>query len=139
MLRLKAIHSQRLYRPETGKPNAYRNLQPVLSRPIDWELIRRQYDEMVKYVSALRLGTAEAEAILRRFNRQNVQNPAYKVLAELGKAVKTVFLCRYLHDQALRREVNDGLNVVEHWNSANDFIFFAAGANSPATAARTKR
>jgi len=46
-------------------------------------------------------------------------------LAELGKAVKTVFLCRYLHDQALRREVNDGLNVVEHWNSANDFIFFA--------------
>jgi len=30
-----------------------------------------------------------------------------------------------LHDQALRREVNDGLNVVEHWNSANDFIFFA--------------
>ena len=30
-----------------------------------------------------------------------------------------------MHDQALRREVNDGLNVVEHWNSANDFIFFA--------------
>jgi Tn3 transposase DDE domain-containing protein len=30
-----------------------------------------------------------------------------------------------LHDQALRREINDGLNVVEHWNSANDFIFFA--------------
>ncbi len=125
MPRLKAIHSQRLYRPETGKPNAYPNLQPVLSRPIDWELIRRQYDEMIKYATALRLGTAEAEAILRRFTRENVQHPTYKALAELGKAVKTVFLCRYLHDQALRREVNDGLNVVEHWNSANDFIFFA--------------
>jgi len=125
MPRLKAIHSQRLYRPETGKPDAYLNLQPVLSRPIDWELIRRQYDEMVKYATALRLGTAEAEAILRRFTRENVQHPTYKALAELGKAVKTVFLCRYLHDQALRREVNDGLNVVEHWNSANDFIFFA--------------
>ena len=125
MPRLKAIHSQRLYRPDTGKPDAYPNLQPVLSRPIDWELIRRQYDEMVKYATALRLGTAEAEAILRRFTRENVQHPTYKALAELGKAVKTVFLCRYLHDQALRREVNDGLNVVEHWNSANDFIFFA--------------
>ena len=34
-------------------------------------------------------------------------------------------MCRYLHDQALRREVNDELNVVEHWNSVNDFIFFA--------------
>ncbi len=125
MPRLKAIHSQRLYRPETGKPDAYPNLQPVLSRPIDWELIRRQYDEMVKYATALRLGTAEAEAILRRFTRENVQHSTYKALAELGKAVKTVFMCRYLHDQALRREVNDGLNVVEHWNSANDFIFFA--------------
>ena len=85
----------------------------------------RQYDEMVKYATALRLGTAEAEAILRRFTRENVQHPTYKALLELGKAVKTCFLCRYLADEALRREVNDGLNVVEHWNSANDFVFFA--------------
>ena len=31
----------------------------------------------------------------------------------------------YLHSEALRREINEGLNVVEQWNSANDFIFFA--------------
>src|SRR4051794_11794621 len=123
--RLKAIHAQRLYRPEAGEPDAYPDLQPVLSRPIDWDLIRRQYDEMVKYATALRLGTAEAEAILRRFTRENTQHPTYKALSELGKAVKTAFLARYLADQALRREVNDGLNVVEQWNSANDFIFFA--------------
>jgi TnpA family transposase len=123
--RLKAIHSQRLYRPDAGQPDAYPDLQLVLSKPIDWDLIRRQYDEMVKYATALRLGTAEAEAILRRFTRENAQHPTYKALLELGKAVKTVFLARYLHDRALRVEINDGLNVVEHWNSANDFIFFA--------------
>jgi TnpA family transposase len=123
--RLKRIGKQRLYRPDAGQPDAYARLQPVLSRPIDWELIRRQYDEMVKYATALRLGTAEAEAILRRFTRENVQHPTYRALLELGKAVKTCFLCRYLADEALRREVNDGLNVVEHWNSANDFVFFA--------------
>ncbi len=43
----------------------------------------------------------------------------------MGKAIKTIFLCRYLRDEALRREINDGLNVIEHWNSANDFVFFA--------------
>ena len=32
-------------------------------------LIRQQYDQMVKYATALRLGTAETEAILRRFTR----------------------------------------------------------------------
>jgi TnpA family transposase len=123
--RLKRIGKQRLYRPDAGQPDAYGRLQPVLSRPIDWELIRRQYDEMVKYATALRLGTAEAEAILRRFTRENVQHPTYKALLELGKAVKTCFLCRYLADEATRREINDGLNVVETWNGANDFVFFA--------------
>ena len=123
--RIKRIQTQRLYRPEGGRTDAYPRLQPVLTRPIDWDLIARQYDEMVKYATALRLGTAETEAILRRFTRANVQHPTYKALAELGKAVKTVFLCRYLHDESLRREINDGLNVIEHWNSANDFVFFA--------------
>jgi TnpA family transposase len=123
--RLKAIHSQRLYRPEAGRPDAYPRLAPVLSRPIDWDLIRRQYDEMVKYATALRLGTADTEAILRRFTRTNVQHPTYRALAELGKAVKTVFLCRYLHDEALRREIHEGLNVIEQWNGATDFVFFA--------------
>ena len=125
MPRLKRIGKQRLYRPDAGQPDLYPRLQPVLSRPIDWELIRRHYDEMVKYATALRLGTAEAEAILRRFTRENVQHPTYKALPELGKAIKTCFLCRYLPDEAVRREINDGLNVVEHWNSTNDFVFFA--------------
>jgi TnpA family transposase len=80
---------------------------------------------MVKYATALRLGTAETETILRRFTRSNVQHPTYKALAELGKAIKTLFLCRYLHEETLRREIHEGLNVIEHWNGANDFVFFA--------------
>jgi TnpA family transposase len=80
---------------------------------------------MVKYVTAVRLGTAETEAILRRFTRNNIQHPTYKAFAELGKAVKTIFLCRYLHSEELRREINEGLNVVEQWNGATDFVFFA--------------
>ena len=55
----------------------------------------------------------------------SVQHPTYKAFAELGKASKTIFLCRYLHSEALRREINEGLNVIEQWNGANDFVFFA--------------
>ena len=60
--RMKNIGRQRLYRPAAGQPDACPRLQHALSRPIDWELIRQQYDEMVKYATALRLGTAETEA-----------------------------------------------------------------------------
>ena len=125
--RLKNLHAQKLYRPQAGQPDAHPNLQAALTRPINWELIRTQYDEMVKYATALRLGTAETETILRRFTRSNLQHPTYRALAELGKAVKTIFLCRYLHSEALRREIQEGLNVVENWNSANGFIFYGKG------------
>ena len=52
---------------------------------------------------------------------------SYQALAELGKAVKTIFLCKYLHSVELRQEINAGLNVVENWNSANSFIFYGKG------------
>ena len=84
---------------------------------------------MVKYATAQRQGTAEPEAILRRFTRNNAQHPTYKALAELGKARKTTFLCRYLQCIELRREIQEGLNVVENWNSANDFILFGKGGD----------
>ena len=39
--------------------------------------------------------------------------------------MKTIFLCRCLQSEALRRDIHEGLNVIEQWNGANDFVFFA--------------
>ena len=127
MPRLKRLAIQRLYRPRKGNPNAYPNLQPILTRPIDWTLIRNQYDQIVRFASALRVGTAETESILRRFTRSNLQHPTYRALSELGRAIKTIFLCEYLSSEPTRREIHEGLNVVENWNSANAFIFYGKG------------
>ena len=125
--RLKDIASQKLARPEAGNPSGYEHLQPILTKPIDWDLIKNQYDEMIKFATALRLGTAETEAILRRFTRNNLQHPTYQALAELGRAIKTIFLCQYLESEELRREIHEGLNVIENWNSANSFIHYGKG------------
>lgn len=76
------------------------------------------------YATALRLGTAETEAILKKFTRNNLKHPTYQALAELWKVIKTIFLCEYLDSEELRIEIHKGLNVVENWNSANSFIFY---------------
>ena len=123
LARFKQINTMKLFAPGAGSLDAYPLLRPAMARPLRWDLIAQQYDPMVKYATAIRLGTASTEAILRRFTR-NVIHPAYAAMLETGRAQRTIFLARYLRDRELQREINAGLNVVENYNGVNDYIFF---------------
>jgi TnpA family transposase len=113
------INKVKLYRPATGEQDAWPGLAPALTRPIRWDRVAEQYDQMVKYATAIRTGTASTEAILRRFMKANAAHPTYQAMIELGRAQKTIFLARYLRSRALQREIHEGFNVVESWNRAN--------------------
>jgi len=122
MPRLKGISRQKLNKAEFNQ--VFPNLEMMMTKVINWELVEEHLDTLVKHVVALKLHMTDAESLLRRFTRNNAQHPAYKAFSELGRAIKTIFLCQYLASEDLRREIHTGLNVVESWNNTNGFIFY---------------
>lgn len=125
--RIKRISHVKLFSPYASFKSKLSNVGRLMVRPIDWKLIARYFDEMVKYATAMKTGTTSPEIILRRFARSNNLHPTYKALAELGRAIKTIFVCRYLRFEEFRREIQEGLNVMENWNSATNFVYFGRG------------
>ncbi|KUP97167.1 Tn3 family transposase [Thermobifida cellulosilytica] len=121
--RIKQINRVKLYQPDRGDLETYPLLRPAMTRPIRWDLIAQQYDQMIKYATAIRLGTASTEAILRRFTR-NASHPTYAAMLEVGRAEKTAFCARYLRDRDLQYEVGSGLNVVENSHGIHGEILY---------------
>ncbi|MEU0568993.1 Tn3 family transposase [Nonomuraea sp. NPDC005983] len=51
--RIKQINKVKLYRVESGESDLYPRLTPAMTRPIKWELIEQNYDQMIKYATAI--------------------------------------------------------------------------------------
>ncbi|WHA05711.1 Tn3 family transposase (plasmid) [Candidatus Bandiella numerosa] len=122
LCRFKSMRNQKLFSPDKGKE--YKEIKDVISRVINWELIEKYYEQIILYSVALKLKKAEPEALLKIFNSNNLKHPVYQAIQELGRAVKTIFLCKYLSSESLRREIHETLNVIERWNGVNEFIFY---------------
>jgi TnpA family transposase len=121
--RLKGIGSEKLYLPNTHFTEI-ENIQKIVNRTINWNIITENYDQMIQYATALKLKISDPESLLKRFTANNLQHPVYQALQELGRVIKTIFICQYLCFEELRQEIHEGLNVIERWNSVNDFIFY---------------
>lgn len=74
---------------------------------------------MVKYATALRLGTAESESILRRFTPGGPKHPPTRRWKNLAARC-----ARSSPASPELRRIHGGLQVVENWNSGHTALFY---------------
>ncbi|MFD7498680.1 Tn3 family transposase [Streptomyces sp. NPDC059832] len=51
-----------MYRPGREDEDTHERLADAMTRPIRWDVIENNYDQLIKYATAIRVGTASTEA-----------------------------------------------------------------------------
>jgi TnpA family transposase len=121
MPRLKDLTDQHLYRLE--RQTSYGLLDALFHGQVDIELLREQWDPLVRVAVSLRHRTAPAHVCLQRL--ANNTERLTKALMGLSLIVKTIDILRYMHDPALRGRVQLRLNRGEARHRLASRLFFA--------------
>ncbi|WP_026190032.1 Tn3 family transposase [Salinispora mooreana] len=62
------------------------------------------------------------EQVLRRFTHSGPKAPDLRRLGGVGRVIREIFACEYGVSYELRREIHEGLQVVDSWNSGNVLV-----------------
>lgn len=125
MPRIRNIKDLVFYRPETGA--SYKNIDSLFGDPIDWKLIETHALEMMRVAVSVKLGKITASTILRRLGTYSQRNKLYFAFRELGRAIRTMFLLRYIADPELRKVIHAATNKSEEYNGLAKWAFFGGG------------
>lgn len=117
------LPKQQLYKLD--RTRHYGRLDEVIRGTVDTELIREQWDQLVRVAASLRNRTAPAHVVLQRLASSAPSDRLAKALAALGRVLRTVYLLRYMHDEALRGRMQLQLNRGERRHQLARRLFFA--------------
>ena len=120
--RIRDLRDKKLY--VMGKPSTYPRLAPLIGGKVNVKAISSNWDEVLRLLSSIRLGTVTASEILSKLANYPRQNGLAKALREIGKIERTLFTLRWLQDPDLRRRVTAGLNKGEARNALARAVFF---------------
>jgi len=95
----------------------YGPLNTLSPHQIRTERIERNWDDLLRIAGSLKLGTISASELLRSLLRGKRPSGTARALIELGRVSKTLYLLRYIDDEAYRRRILVQLNRHESRHS----------------------
>lgn len=123
MPRIRNIRDLVFFKP--SKEVRYQNIQSLFSGgTIDWALIERHYEDMLRVAVSIKAGMITPSTLLRRLGSASRKNKLYFAFRELGRVRRTLFLLRYINDPELRRTIHAETNKTEEFHQFAGWAFF---------------
>ncbi len=119
--RIRQFNHQRLYIFE--KASTYPQLQAHIGGRIEVDLVRQEWDNILRLASSVRSGTVTASLILQRLSSYPRQPRLGRALREVGRLERTFFALDWLQSSTLRQRVFLGLQKGEARNSLARAVF----------------
>ena len=106
--RLADIGGTRFWRVD-GKAN-YGALDELACQRINVKLIVQHWEDLLRLAGSLKLGTVQAAGLIRTLQTKDRPTKLARALEELGRLIKTLYLLRFIDDEAYRRRILVQLN-----------------------------
>ena len=121
--RIKNFRKEKLYSFES--PSVWREIgyQILPSERINVRLIAKYWDDILRFITTIKLRQTSASQLFRRLNSYSRQHPLYKAIKEFGKIFKTLYLLKYTDILDLRQSVGKQLNKQESSNKFGKAVF----------------
>ena len=119
--RLADIGGTRFWRVD-GKAD-YGALDALAAQRINIALIIQHWEDLLRLAGSLKLGTVQAAGLIRTLQTKDRPTKLARALEELGRLIKTLYLLRFINDEAYRRRILVQLNRGEGRHQLARIVF----------------
>lgn len=107
-VRLQNLAERMLYMPRSFE--LPENLERLSTGSVSEKAIITGWDELLRLIASIRGGYLTAKEALEKLGSAAAGDPLHKAAEELGKMLRTIFLCDYFTNEEFRREIHILLN-----------------------------
>ena len=131
--RIRNWHNLVFYRPDEG--TRYQHIDSLFGdKSVDWDLIEAHWSDLLRTAISIRENRMSSVTLLRRLGNHSRKNRLYRAFRELGRAIRTITLLRYLSEPPLREQITQVTNRNEAFHGFADWLMFGGnliGHNDP--------
>lgn len=120
--RIRDFKDMVFYRPAAGVRHAH--IDALFGDSVHWRLIEDHWQDLMRVVISIREGKLSSFTLLRRLRHNSKKNRIYRAFRELGRAVRTMVLLRYISPPALRQHIGKATNMVKSFNRFSTWLNF---------------